>query len=111
MLQYDDAKRLYEEIEAKMADNKDQDLQELYEDFLKAAAEYAKTRLSWSFMDMDAKRQDDGSRTIKHNGFISILTAICRNLGIDGAAELMPERKSQGDFACYIALLLALKQR
>ena len=111
MLQYDDAKRLYDEIAAKMADNKDEDLQELYEDFLKAAAEYAKTRLSWSFMDLEARRADDGSRSMKHEAFMARLIAVCRNLGIEGIEDLMPERKSKGDFACYVAAFLALEQR
>ena len=111
MLQYEVAKSLYEEIKGKTEKNNDEMIAEFYQDFLDAAAEYAKTRLSWSFMSMTAKREDDASRTIKHNGFMSMLGAVCRNLGIDGIDEIMPDRKTKGDFACYIALFLALEQR
>ena len=111
MLQYEVAKKLYEEIKEKAEQSHDEMIAELYQDFLAAAAEYAKTRLSWSFMNMTAKREDDASRTIKHNGFMSMLTAVCRNLGIEGIDEGMPDRKTKGDFACYIALFLALEQR
>lgn len=111
MLQYEVAKKLYEEIKEKAAANNDEMIAELYQDFLTAAAEYAKTRLSWSFMNMTAKREDDASRTIKHNGFMTLFSAVCRNLGIDGIDEIMPDRKAKGDFACYIALFMALEQR
>ena len=33
------------------------------------------------------------------------------NLEIDGVEELLPDRKTKGDFACFIALFLALEQR
>lgn len=111
MLRYEVAKKLYEEIKEKAAANHDEMIAELYRDFLDAAAEYAKTRLSWSFISMAAKRDDDASRTIKHNGFMSMLVAVCRNLGVEGVDEIMPDRKTKGDFACYIALFLALEQR
>lgn len=111
MMQYDVAKKLYEEIKEKAAKNSDELFKRFYHDFLNSAAEYAKTRLSWSFMDLEARREDDGSRSIKHDGFMAMLNAVCRNLGIDGIDEIMPERKTKGDFACYVALFLALEQR
>ena len=110
MLQYEVAKELYNEIKEKMV-GQPEDFREFYEEFLELATDYAKTRLSWSFMDLEARRADDGSRTIKHNAYMAKLTAICRNLGIKNIENLMPERKSMGDFACYIALFLALEQR
>ena len=108
MLQYDVAKKLYEEIKEKSAKWSKEGFDEFYQEFLAMAAEYAKTRLSWAFMDMD---EDDVSRTIKHNAFMARLTAVCRNLGMDNIEEIMPDRKTKGDFACYIALFLALEQR
>lgn len=110
MLQYEIAKELYDTME-KRAAQQPEDFREFYQDFLVAATEYAKTRLSWSFMDIAQRRQDDASRSIKHNGFMAALDAVCRNLGIEGLDEIMPERKTKGDFACYIALFLALQQR
>jgi hypothetical protein len=40
-----------------------------------------------------------------------MLTAVCRNLGMDNLEEILPDRKTKGDFACYIALFLGLEQR
>ena len=111
MLQYDVAKKLYDEITEKAAKNPDEIFKDFYHDFINSAAEYAKTRLSWSFMDLEARREDDRSRSVKHDGFMAMLNAVCRNLGIDRIDEIMPDRKTKGDFACYIALFLALEQR
>ena len=110
MLVYEDARRLYEEINDR-AKKQPEDFKEFYQDFLKSASEYAKTRLSWSFMTLAERRDDDASRTIKHDGFMATLNAVCRNLGVQNIDDVMPERKSKGDFACYIAMFLALEQR
>lgn len=110
MLQYEIARNLYEEIRETAA-KQPKDFREFYQEFLKAAAAYAKTRLSWSFMTLEERRADDASRSIKHDSFMAMLSAVCRNLGIEGIDDLMPERKSKGDFACYIALFLGLEQR
>jgi hypothetical protein len=111
MLEYEIAKKIYEEIKAKSALSPIEDFDEFYNDFLQTAVDYANTRLSWSFMDKAARMEDDASRRIKHDAFISMLGAICRNLGVSGIDEIMPDRKTKGDFACYIALFLALRQR
>lgn len=111
MLQYEVAKKFYDELKEKAGQNRDEAIAELYEDFLAAAADYAKTRLAWSFMDMAAKHEADAGRTVKHDGFMMLLGAVCRNLGVEGLGALMPDRKTKGDFACYIALFLALEQR
>ena len=110
MLQYEVARKLYEELQEKIA-GQPAEVKEFYQDFLISATEYAKTRLSWSFMSLAERRADDASRSIKHDGYMAMLTAICRNLGVDDVETLMPERKSKGDFACYIAMFLALEQR
>ena len=110
MLPYETAKKLYEQIKEKMV-GQTEDFQEFYREFLELAADYAKTRLSWSFMDLEERRADDASRSIKHDAYMAKLGAVCRNLGIEGIDDLMPERKSKGDFACYIALFLSLEQR
>lgn len=111
MLQYEAARTLYEEITVKKARCHKDGFDELYQDFLQSAVEYANVRLSWSFMNLVDRRADDASRTIKHDGFMAILNAVCRNLDIKDVDKIMPERKSKGDFACYIALFLALEQR
>ena len=111
MLNYGIAKTLYQEIAEKAARCPVEGFDELYQEFLQSAAEYAKTRLSWTFMDWPARAADDSSRSIKHNGYMAMLNAVCRNLGIEGIDEIMPDRKAKGDFACYIALFLSLEQR
>ncbi len=111
MLQYEVAKKLFEEIRNKVAQQADAELKEFYEEFLSSAADYATGRLEWAFMDTEARREDDSSRSIKHDAYMAMLGAVCRNLGIAGIDELMPDRKAKGDFACYIALFLALEQR
>lgn len=111
MLQYEVARSVYEEIKEKATECSKEGFDEFYRNFLELAVDYAKTRTAWSLMDYAARVEDDKARSIKHDAFISILGAICRNLGITGVEEMMPDRKTKGDFACYIALFLALEQR
>ena len=111
MLQYEVAVKLYEEIKEKALSSSIEDFSEFYEDFLKSAVEYANNRTRWAFMSKSQQMDDDKSRSRKHNAYMANLEAICRNLEIDGIDEIMPDRKSKGDFACYITLFLALEQR
>ena len=85
--------------------------QDFYKMFLKSAVDYATTRAAWATMDQAARNEDDKPRHLKHDAFISMLNAISRNLGVDEIEVVMPDRKTKGDFACYIALFLALEQR
>ena len=62
-------------------------------------------------MDLNAKRDDDASRSVKHDAFMVMLGVVSRSFGIEGIDEIMPDRKTKGDFACYIALFLSLEQR
>lgn len=110
MLSYETAREMYGQIKEKMI-GQPEDFREFYEEFLELAVDYAKTRLSWSFMSTEQKRADDAGRSIKHDAFMAAFRAVCRNLGIEGIEDLMPERKSMGDFACYLALFLSLEQR
>lgn len=111
MLNYEFAKNLYEELKEKAAENTDELLDDLYQQLLKTAREYADTRLSRAFMTQMERREADASRTIRHDGFMRVLEAVCRNFGITGIDDQMPNRKLKGDFACYMALFLALEQR
>ena len=111
MLQYETAKKLYEEIKAKATSDKRSGFDDFYNGFLKSAASYAETRTEWNFMELSERMERDKSRSIKHDAYMSGLGAVCRNLGIEGIDEIMPDRKTKGDFACYIALFLALEQR
>ena len=111
MLQYKIAKKLFDKISEKAKSSDIEDFSEFYEDFLKSAVEYANNRTRWAFMSKSQQMDDDKSRSRKHNAYMANLEAICRNLGIEGINEIMPDRKAKGDFACYITLFLALEQR
>lgn len=111
MLQYEIAEKLYGEMKEKAARNAAGAFQNFFKMFLKSAVDYASTRASWATMDQNARNEDDRSRRARHDAFISLLNAVSRNLGMDEIEEIMPDRKTKGDFACYIALFLALEQR
>lgn len=111
MLQYETAQKLYAELKEKAAQSPKSEFQDFFKLFLKSAAEYAATRTSWATMDQAARNEDDKPRRMRHDAFISMLNAISRNLGMENIEEIMPDRKAKGDFACYVALFLALEQR
>lgn len=111
MLQYETAKRIYDELKEKAKQSSMSGFQEFYKMFLKSAADYAATRAAWATMDQAMRNEDDKARRLKHDAFISLLSAISRNLGMEEIEEAMPDRKTKGDFACYVALFLALEQR
>lgn len=111
MLRYEIAKKLFDEINGKAVNDQREGFKEFYEGFLKSAVSYAEMRTAWTFMEQSERKENDRSRSIKHDAYMSSLGAICRNLGIEGIDEIMPDRKTKGDFACYIALFLGLEQR
>lgn len=111
MLEYEIAKKLYEEINEKAKNSTIEDFGAFYKRFLKSAMDYATNRTAWAFISYEEQMEDDKSRSRKHDAYMASLNAVCRNLGIDGVDEIMPDRKAKGDFACYIALFLSLEQR
>lgn len=113
MLLYDVAKSTYLEIKAAViaADDPLDRYADMYERLLKSAVSYAETRAEWAFMNRADRAEFDRGRTIKHDAFMSNLTALCDALHIKYIDTLMPDRKDKGDFACYIALFLSIEQR
>lgn len=111
MLEYETAKRVYEELDEKANQSQLSGFHDFYKMFLKAATDYAATRTAWATMDQAGRNEDDKPRRLKHDAFISMLNAISRNLSMEEIETVMPDRKSKGDFACYISLFLSLKQR
>ena len=111
MLQYEVAKKLIEDLQERVKQNGQRDFRDFFKLFLKSATDYAAVRSSWATMDQVARNEDDKPRRIQHDAFISMLNAVARNLGTKEIEEFLPDRKSKGDFACYIALFLALEQR
>lgn len=112
-LSYEEALRAYTLIKEKAAEipEDDTDLKEFYMDFLKSATDYAMTRAQWTFMTLDEIKEIDPLRTRRHNGFIAALEGICRNFQIEGIDAVMLDRKTKGDFACYIVMFLGIEQR
>lgn len=111
MLKYEVAKELYEKIKQAAMENDDEDFRILYEECLNDAVIYAGKRAGWEFMSDEERKAADENRSMLHNAYISMLDAICRNLEIDGIYETLPDRKTIGDFACYIALFIGLEWR
>ena len=111
MLRYDTAMIFFEDIREKAEKCTQEGFDFLYKKFLEKATEYAQTRTAWAFMNPNEQMEDDSARSTKHDAFMKLLTAMCRNLGIENLEEIMPDRKTKGDFACYITLFLALEQR
>lgn len=111
MLQYETARRLYEAMRDRSARSSISGFQNFYQLFLKSAGDYAATRTAWAAMDQAARNADDKARRIKHDAFLSALGAVARNLEMPEVETLLPDRKTKGDFACYVALFLALEQR
>ncbi|MBP1576437.1 MAG: hypothetical protein J6A68_02780 [Oscillospiraceae bacterium] len=115
MMNYEIAKAVYDELCEKANKSSIEGIEEFYEEFLQSAVNYAKTRAAWHFMSREEKMTEDSNRSAKHNDFISTFHAVCRNLGVEVIdkipCEALENRKTIGDFACYIALFLALENR
>ncbi len=111
MLNYETAQTFYTEMKQRAMEKAQGPFGEFYKMFLKSAVEYANTRASWGYMTQEERNEDDKARRIKHDALISMLTAVCRNLGMEDLEQILPDRKTKGDFACYIALFLGLEQR
>jgi len=111
MMKYETAKRLYEELKEKANQSPTSGFHNFYKMFLKSATDYAATRAVWAIMDQSGRNENDKPRRLKHDAFISMLNAISRNLDMEEIETVMPDRKTKGDFACFIALFLALEQR
>lgn len=111
MLDYQIARDLYDKIRMNADSCKDEMVNSFYHDFLQKACNYARIRTEWAFMDQNTRNSEDAGRTNVHNGFIDSLNIICRCFGIQNVDDILPNRKYVGDFACYIALFLALEQR
>lgn len=101
------------------ANTKDESFQELLEDVIKAANNYASTRANWSVQTTEERRSVDEARTIQHNDFMATLKILARYMKNQGwDSEWMDElgiiendRKRFGDFACYMVCINSLNAR
>ncbi|MEK5393574.1 hypothetical protein NSQ59_25025 [Margalitia sp. FSL K6-0131] len=101
------------------ANTKDEDFQELLEDVIKAANNYANIRANWSIQTTDERKNIDEARTIQHNDFMATLKILARymkNQGwdsewMDKLGTIENDRKRFGDFACYMVCVNSLNAR
>ncbi len=101
----------------------DEDLRDLYMDFLKACIEYAKMRAEWAIMDQEHRNDADSLRTGMHNRVIMSINILKRYMTAQGLStewiffpdevDIMeqPYRKIAGDFACYVSQILGIGAR
>jgi hypothetical protein len=105
----DTAQHIYEQINGTR-------LHQLKEALLQSAIAYARIRVDWYTASVDARREMDQHRTNVHNAFIDACNILSRNMAKHGEdsswrALLGNDRKTIGDFACYLHCLLGLKAR
>jgi len=92
------------------------ELSSLKTDLLNSAIRYSNLRVSWIFADTEARIEMDNERTIAHNVFIDCCNILNRNMmkiGEDNTwrLKLGNERKTIGDFACYLNCILGIEAR
>ena len=113
ILTYEEAVEIY----ALMQDNLDRtdgDVMEIYNRMLQKAVRYATTRAEWHMLTREEKLERDESRSMLHDSFISSINIIARaegEIGTQWRERLTDDRKRIGDFACYVALFLAIDAR
>lgn len=84
--------------------------------FYKLAVRYANTRAEWNFMTVEEKAVEDAARSRLHNALIDSLNILTRQMEKDGEdtswrSIMGNDRKIIGDFACYVAAWLGIRQR
>lgn len=91
-------------------------LSDLQHDLFRAAVRYANLRAQWCLEDFESRREMDDERTRAHNAFIDSCNILSRNMAREGLdtswrADLGDDRKTIGDFACYVHTYLGLSAR
>ena len=108
----------------------DDDLQELYEDFVNHCLRYAQIRENWVLLTTQEKENADPDRTAAHDALISSMRPLFRymiNIADNSAEKDQLQkiwkmvslennkgdvvRKRIGDFACYLAFITGLNMR
>ena len=100
----------------------DPDALELYEDLIKVATRYATIRANWLFMSREEKTDQDLGRTSCHNSVITHFNMLARYLKQQGKTAAWRDklghedddghnRKTIGDFACYLVFVNSINAR
>jgi len=88
----------------------------LVQDLTKAATRYARIRVDWLMTKPEDRLQIDRSRSFAHDSFIDSCNILSRNMAKNGdditwRTKIGDDRKSIGDFACFLHCYLGIKAR
>ena len=108
--------RMIEEVSS------DADAMELYDELIAVATRYAEMRAKWLLMEREEKMEKDSLRTSYHNSVILHFNMLARYLKSQGKDVVCRDmlgyeeedgynRKSIGDFACYLVFLNSINAR
>lgn len=111
---------IHEQILGEITD--DVDAKEIYDEVIHNATKYAEFRSQWFLWGRETKMERDDSRTSCHNSLIIKFDMLARYLKMQGKDakwrdELGYEnddrynRKSMGDFACYLVFVNSINAR
>ena len=100
----------------------DEDAQELYEELVQQSTKYAAIRAEWLLWDRETKMARDSGRTMCHNSLIVHFNMLARWLRKNGKEAAWRDvlgyeeddrynRKTMGDFACYIVFINSINAR
>ncbi len=90
--------------------------QNLKSELIQAAIRYSRLRVDWQLSDLEERKNLDNERTFAHNSFIDSCNILSRNMAkagedISWREQLGNDRKSIGDFACYLTCILGIEAR
>lgn len=108
---------LQEEILGEIAG--DSEAQEIYKNLVEVATKYAGIRAEWLLWDRITKIENDDSRTSCHNSLIVKFDMLARHVKSRGKEATWrdvlgyerDDRKTIGDFACYLVFVNSLNAR
>ena len=120
----EEANQIFTEYHASI-DFSEEYMSKKYAELVTRAMRYAKMRMDWSTWDKETRQERDYQRTNLHNLFLNSVTQYAsyqkRNGGDCHWFEMLGQgiepdevdskRKRIGDWACYIALFVALNKR
>lgn len=84
-LTYEEALEIYNEMK-KHIDRTDEDILYLYNNLIEKAIRYSHTRSEWTTLTRQERLDNDESRSILHDSFISSVNVIARTQGESGSA-------------------------
>lgn len=108
-MNYDTATHIYHKIKLSSLGN-------LRDSLFRAAVEYAQIRAHYRLATLEERAELDQHRTLAHNALVSSCNILSRNMAqrgenIEWRAMLGDDRKTIGDFACYLHCILGIEAR